>query len=94
MRNLLYTDLPVGHACLHLQRLNGTKSPQPFTSKREQLSAKVNPRSATSQVMMTRPSKRIGGGAGARYRLGTAWGCAQAKIKLHRINVEQMVSVN
>ena len=44
MRNLLYTDLPVGHACLHLQRLNGTKSPQPFTSKREQLSAKVNPR--------------------------------------------------
>ena len=79
---------------MHPQGLSGTKTPQTLTSKRKQLSAKVNRRSGTSQVMTVRPSKRFSQGAGAWYRLGTAWECAQAKIKLHHINVERMVPVN
>ena len=92
MKNPPHPGLSVRHDCLEPLGLTLTEAAQRLGVSRERLSELVNGRSGISREMAIRLDRAFGGGAGAWYRLQSAYDLAQARKNAGRIQVERIAT--
>ena len=94
MKHPPHPGLSVRHDCLEPLGITVTEAARQLGVSRKQLSDIVNCRSGISPEMAIRLDKAFGGGAGAWYRLQSAWELAQAGKRAHRIKVTRLAPVS
>lgn len=92
MKNPPDPGLAVRHDCLEPLGLTLTEAAQRLGVSRERLSELVNGRSGISREMAIHLDRAFGGGAGAWYRLQSAYDLAHARKNAGRIQVKRIAT--